>query len=343
MIIPKVIDAFDILLSNDEAGIDKIASLDIEEGVLENAIHNRRQLSDTKYACIIKTASETLPKFPIDSKGTTLLSITGFNHTNETLPDEIVKVAATNLLKAAYHWGITSDLDGIKKHADKAVKSNTVSTMNERNFLHKTAKAAPSPSHFALEGRYPIDTPELMKTAEGYFRQYSDRFSPVESYTFAKSMIKQAKALDYQIAEKSILKYANLRYEQNPSLTTLLKIRDTKAETDGAYTKVAKLVGNLPLEKIAEAVLELDQEFGLDRHYNKIIPDPIFTVFNTLEKVSEQINGKDISLESLRAIPRENLSKYLNDSSIDELHGDHGLDVLASLPEPVIEDIISHI
>jgi hypothetical protein len=342
--LPEIIDATDILLNADAAGIDKIASISDEV----TDIPSQEELVNIpmeKFACVIKSAHEgTVKKFPVHTKESTLLSMTALLHTHPTLPDEVVKTASANLLKAAYNWGIETNLEELKGLAKTAGKTNLVNLdkVDEKKYMQKTSAKEEGPSYkvFALEGRYPIDTPELMKRAEVYYRQYSDQFDPMEKYAYSRSMLKQAKAIDYHISNPAILKYANLRFEKNPNLEMQLRIRDTKTTTDGAYSEIAKIASKLSLEKLAEAILELDEQFGYTKYYDRMVPDPIFTVFNSLEKTSEAVNGKNITLENLRALSREDLKKYLNDDAIDELQGDKGIDVFKSLPEPVIEDII---
>ena len=344
--LPKIIDAHDILLNEDEQGINKIASAGIECDALDLTT-DKPEVPNNKFACIVKTADLDLRKFPIDSKVNTELSIIAFNHTNSALPDELVKIASTNLLKAAYQWGTEKNLDDLKKYASSDVCGNTVrlSKLNEKNYMKKVAVAPETIEFkvFALRDKYPIDTPELVKRAEVYYKQYSAKLDPLEKYKYCTTLIKQANVLECQLVEPSILKYANLRYERNPNLEMLLKIRDTKSPTHGAYKEIAKVASRVSLEKVAEAIFTLDSEFGYVRHYDKMVPDPIFTVFSSLEKTSENINGKNVTLESVRAIPKEDLSKYLSNDAIDELHGDHGLEVLTSLPEPIIEDILGMI
>lgn len=341
--LPSIIDALDIFKYEDSDGIDKIASKINNDDIQIPFEEDIKHLKMDEYACIIKTAEGNLFKFPINSRDNTLLNIHALMHTHETLPDEIVKTASSNLKKAAEFWSIEdkniSDyLDTIKV---QNVDNNIVNfeRFDERKFLEKLASFNEDAKYevFALDGKYPLDTPGLMKQAEYYFKQYNYLFDPIEQYTFATNFIKQAEILNFYISEKSIEKYAHLSYEKNAHLEQFLIARDSKTTTDNAYREILKVADKVSLEKLAEAIFELDREFGYDVHYNKLVPDPIFTVFNSLEKKSED----PVSAQSLQSIPKEALENIgLTADTIEELQGDNGMDVFHSLPDPVIEQII---
>jgi hypothetical protein len=80
-----------------------------------------------------------------------------------------------------------------------------------------------------------------------------------------------------------------------------------------AYDKLAEAFSNRgefiqdrdELIAAANALAHLDKQAGLDRHYDKKLPDPIRTIFNT-EKVAEEtidMAGRPISLSKLAAMP----------------------------------------
>jgi hypothetical protein len=59
------------------------------------------------------------------------------------------------------------------------------------------------------------------------------------------------------------------------------------------------------LVSAANALAQLDKQAGLDRHYDKRLPDPIRTIFNTEKVAEEMVNmaGKQIPLSKLAAMP----------------------------------------
>lgn len=57
--------------------------------------------------------------------------------------------------------------------------------------------------------------------------------------------------------------------------------------------------------KLASAIAELDKKAGLERHYDRKLPDPLLTVFNT-EKVAEDscdVAGKKVACSILMGLP----------------------------------------
>jgi hypothetical protein len=59
------------------------------------------------------------------------------------------------------------------------------------------------------------------------------------------------------------------------------------------------------LMKIAGAIAELDERSGLDRHYDRKLPDAVQTVFNTSKLASETVDlaGKSVPVSKLAALP----------------------------------------
>jgi hypothetical protein len=94
-----------------------------------------------------------------------------------------------------------------------------------------------------------------------------------------------------------------------------LNARATIADETTAplYTKLAnELEGEYPLHynrstlvKLAELIHTLDQKSGLEEYYNRSIPDPIHTVFNTEKKAEPiiQIESKPVPLSKLMMVP----------------------------------------
>lgn len=80
-----------------------------------------------------------------------------------------------------------------------------------------------------------------------------------------------------------------------------------------AYLSLAKGLEKAPPElsdrkgllKVASVIAELDAKTGLDRHYDRKLPDALRTVFNT-EKVASQsvdLGGTFVSLKKIAALP----------------------------------------
>ncbi len=59
------------------------------------------------------------------------------------------------------------------------------------------------------------------------------------------------------------------------------------------------------LLELAQAVARVDKLAGLGKHYDKLMPDPIQTVFNTTKVAEEMVdlNGREVALSKLAAMP----------------------------------------
>lgn len=82
----------------------------------------------------------------------------------------------------------------------------------------------------------------------------------------------------------------------------------------GAYEKIASaftgrgefIQDRDELVAVADALARLDKQAGITHHYDKRLPDPIRTVFNT-DKVAEEMvdmAGRQVSLSKLAAMPK---------------------------------------
>ena len=74
---------------------------------------------------------------------------------------------------------------------------------------------------------------------------------------------------------------------------------------DGLQRRGAELKNRPELLKLASVIAELDQKAGLDKHYDRKLPDAVQTVFNTTKLASScvDIAGSMIPLAKLAAMP----------------------------------------
>lgn len=79
-----------------------------------------------------------------------------------------------------------------------------------------------------------------------------------------------------------------------------------------AYSKLASafkgrdtITDRDELVKVANALARLDRQAGIDHRYDKTVPDPIQTVFNTTKVAEEMVDvaGRQIALSKLAAMP----------------------------------------
>ena len=78
-----------------------------------------------------------------------------------------------------------------------------------------------------------------------------------------------------------------------------------EALADGLKGRPAESADRPGLLKLASTIAELDAQAGLERHYDRKLPDPLQTVFNTHKVASEMVdlNGTMVPLKKLAALP----------------------------------------
>lgn len=135
-------------------------------------------------------------------------------------------------------------------------------------------------SHYALHGRYPLDSFEQVKCASAYFDEYWARFSPEDRHEYCTNMVREADALRIPVSDMA-RKYGSSKYasveEVMLSLDTrrpLLQEEDTKL-----LSKLAAAMPTVDPEIFAMALSEFDKRVGLHHYYDSNVADPFFTTF----------------------------------------------------------------
>jgi hypothetical protein len=125
------------------------------------------------------------------------------------------------------------------------------------------------------------------------------------------NLIKKAAALNVRVPD-SIMKFAGATMCDTRNLRDWLYARSEAAadpQIKTAYEKLAEQAHHMPalsgnredLIKVAAAIYELDDAADLTRHYDKRLPDPMSTVFNT-DKIADDIvdlAGRQVPMETL--------------------------------------------
>ena len=125
---------------------------------------------------------------------------------------------------------------------------------------------------------------------------------------------------------------------------TFYKLAD-RVRGPGGPTSRADLV------KLSSAVDQLDRKFGLDRYYNKKLPDPLQTVFSTKIAMSAVVDMGSCSmpLSTLAKLPVSFYSDVLGDDVADEITKDGKVDegllaeIVPTLPKDMKELLASKI
>lgn len=173
--------------------------------------------------------------------------------------------------------------------------------------------------HYALKGKYPIETEEHIKTAVEYFDKYLGRFSPMDRAAAATNIEKRAETLEVDISRDWITNYSrmlkkeavispdferNIQLRKDACLKGGIKVTIGGKEVDAIplLDKVASLnSGDVHGIAIVKALEAFDKLANFEFRYDDDIVDPILTVFGSLrspeydaEKISGNITDYDL-------------------------------------------------
>lgn len=204
--------------------------------------------------------------------------------------------------------------------------SQVKKSFDTRAYLYEDGTPDPvrSGEHWALDGRYPLDTPQHLKMAEEYFHQHFDAFSTEERRQFAVSLVKRAAELSVPLGEK-VASYGSPVYASGGVIDASIRMRHAAipAENKEAHAlldKVAQVQPMCPPDVAIEMLRQLDVKYALDRNYGDTLLDPVQSLVGTPKtaayaEVLGTIRVTDVSLKNLATNHRELLLKYLSEDA----------------------------
>ncbi len=189
----------------------------------------------------------------------------------------------------------------------------------DQGVFHAVKVASDKPRHYALpeEEKLPLNNAVQVKKAEEVLlADYA--VLALEKRAEAFQNLYHA-ARRFQVAlEPTSLKMAGVT-GCRPEITADWLEARAEAAVDpnhrAAYEKLASVVKRMPryvsdrkeLVKLATTIAEIDQYANLMQHYDKRLPDPLQTVFNS-EKVAEEVcdvGGAQVPVSTLMQLPPE--------------------------------------
>jgi hypothetical protein len=231
-------------------------------------------------------------RFPVHTKEDTVASILYRSKLGSSVPKEV----DNNLRKAAEIYGIDSSLFAEVKTASE----------------HKEPT-------YALPGlkRLPLDSKEQIKVAEHVLCRDYSRLSLEQRAEAFTNLSQAAKTAGVSLSPFST-KLAGLTISSTEKLVDWLEARASACSEPihtQAFDKLASALKRAPkqltyrkeLIKLAATVEQLDKKAGLDKFYDRKLPDPVATVFNT-EKVAEltcDVAGEPVPCSVLMNLPPE--------------------------------------
>jgi len=267
-----------------------------------------------------------------------------------SLPEEVVKVAAANLTCAASKYGLTIPKELEDYKSDRFVNNVVdVSAINKVAYLKKTASKPKQASRFALKGKYPIGTEIELKKAASFFEKNYNKLDINDKLEFIANVQERAKELNVSLSKTAIDKYASLSKNSfNEDFYNNVQVRksylkDSEQEIKTAYDELISRADELgPLDS-AYVLEEIDKTASLNGTYGKGIFDPLFSTLGQEKLAGREIDGTFVSYDQLKSLDSGALTSIVGNDLIGELKGESGLDVLASLPKPVRADIIEQL
>lgn len=221
--------------------------------------------------------------------------------------------AEHTLLSRVYREG----LPGVPAHVDEALKeASEMYSVDESVFARPKVAAAPEPDdNFLLPDirRLRVTEASHVKEAEERLRTEGGKLSVVHRALAASRLVEKAAFFGVRVRPE-VQKMAGMTMTNTRELADWLEARREAApvEHKDGYQKLAMAVRRLPhvlhdreqQVKLAEAIQELDELAGLTRHYDRRLPDPLMTVFNT-----QKVAGMGVTLAG-RFMPIERIASY---------------------------------
>lgn len=214
--------------------------------------------------------------------------------------------------------------------------------------------------HWALpkEQLFPIDTPELVKTAAAAFDSQVDDMTEAQRLVCSRHICNRASDLGVRVESSLAFKYASSRL--SPFFTQFLALRKRASAhaADGDLDRLAAVARNFDsrrdagdrvagLDKVAMLLADFDARHGL-----RDVPDAAYSVYGQTAdrderlRLTAKVAGRDVEARDLDGLDFEVLRGKLEDEVINGLSaaaGDERLAVFASLPEPCREIVYQNL
>lgn len=263
------------------------------------------------------------------------------------------------MLSRVYREGVS----GVPEHVDRTLKEAfEIYAIDDGLYARpKVAAAPPSDDDYLLPDirRLRVKEAADVKIAEERLRTEGDKLTPAHRALASRRLVEKAAFHGVRLRPE-VHKMAGMTVTARQPLVDWLEARHeaAPAEHKAGYLKLATAVRRLPEElrdrdqqvKLAEAIEELDALAGLDRHYNRRLPDPVATVFNTTKVAGPGVTlaGTFMPMHRLASYPSTFYSDVLGPDIIREASdGAGGMDpvrlaaVLETLPADMQRVLIS--
>jgi hypothetical protein len=276
------------------------------------------QFNDAAFGLLIKQA-ERMPAFgefvkqaDIESGERETLPVTAFAWPEEKrFPVHTDKHAA---LSYAYSLAQT----GVPVHVVNRIKEALeVYAVPSTTFEVTTLKVAAEEIPWLLPDLqlFPVRTKEDVKTAELRLINGISKLDLEHRATACSNLVKRAQELGADL-HPATLQFAGMVVSSTKFAAEWIDVRANQTKDTAIKQAYAKLAQEFrkqgsevkdrdQLIKLASVIAELDEKAGFTKHYDRKMPDPLQTVFNTTKEAasSVDVNGTMIPLSKLAGLP----------------------------------------
>ena len=268
------------------------------------------------------------------------------------LPDEILKIACANLVKASSKFKLEVPTV-LAKYAEKDWQNPNLDLryINEAAYSTKLAKRnqmqkianleVMDSSNFALssERKYPIYDAEHVKIASSYFDRYHNEMDPEESLKYAINTYRAASKHFVDLSGTAIEKYACLSpYFYNEDVVAHINVRRGYTTNEEALNKYAELAGNchnMGILKTARVLTDIDELAGVTQAYGHTLEEPLTAVLGHTKVASIELDDRVISQDMINSALDKGGKDFVDSETSDLLKSSEGMDVFSSLPMPI--------
>jgi len=331
----RVLDVYDDVKKDLlKANLEKIGSLRLDP------VDKVAALSDDQFAGIFLTKTgRAVRKYPVHTPDSAALSNLYFENTSDGLPKEAAEIIRSNISAAYAKFG----LPGVSLEKNAGFRSNIINLADMAKPMKKIASAG----NFALDGRYPIDTPEQIKQAAAYFDEHHMTFSPGDRHAYAESVLARADGVNAAVSSESgIHKYAGASYGN--LLQSAFHERTCLLENDVLATRTLQHLfekkASLEPDDFAQQLERFDRTNHMDRYWDNArgIRNPYRSTYESI-KIARviKVGSASVSEEQLQGLVDNGVLKTAFSDDFCSQFAEAPMDIFQSLPSPEQQVIAS--
>jgi hypothetical protein len=298
------------------------------------SIQPRDELPNEAFALVAVDGADVLRKYACHDAGTTAMSVIYFMEHGDKLPEEAVKVAASNLVEAclAHRMLPPAALTKTAKfYVEKQAGVVDITGLSPR------ARVKRASAHHMYRDKFPIDSWDQIKKAESYLLENDCRMDPSVRRECAVKLASRAVDVGYPI-HCDILEHGAYDFAPAGEMVAAIEMRKVAGADVGILYGLMEKRASVGPGVYAECVRRFDIENDLDGAWDSRIPDPYRSTFG-LPKTASVVweDGADRvdegQLENLATNGKQVLLGNFSQAFVAEFCQDP-VGIFDSMPEP---------